>query len=52
MPPTNADDLNSCHDSCARITKVEICVASPLMFVGLHLLLVNMLVELSYVFMG
>jgi hypothetical protein len=38
MPPTNAEDLNSCHDSCARIIKVEICVPS---IVQLHLCLLG-----------
>jgi hypothetical protein len=52
----NAEDLNSCHELCAKITIVKICVASfvhlHLCFVKLHLLLVSMLVELSYAFIG
>jgi len=34
----NVEDLNSCRELCARITKVEICVAS---FVHLHLCLLG-----------
>jgi hypothetical protein len=41
--------LNSYCDSCAKIIKMKIC-ASQLMFIGLHLLLVNMLVGLLYGF--
>ncbi len=38
MPSTNAKDLNSCCDSCARITKMKICVA---WVVHLHLCLLG-----------
>ncbi len=51
----NGVDLNSCHDSYARITKVDLCYmicASPFVYVGLHLLPINMSIELSFDFRG
>ncbi len=43
-PSTNVENLNTCHDSCAKITKVKICVA---WFVHLHLCLLDHLCMLA-----
>jgi hypothetical protein len=53
-PLMNMKDLTSYHDYCAGIA-IFLCwmiCAYPFVFVELHMLLINMLVELSYDFKG